>query len=248
MVLLRGCKALLQASRAAGAVWEVGAALGAHSRALASAASAAAERASSGAADVLIVGAGHNGLVAATLLARQGLNVDVYEEMDVVGGACRTEHPFTKAPGLPQSTGTGPHAVRSCTAASCPTGLPLRPRAGAYLLGVMPPELLQLLELDLPLRRRSPHYFLPSPAGGSGRYLLLGGDEDDTRAQLTRFFSQVGGWVGGRPHRPAAASADRCGRSARAFRPAPSRPALRRPAAGGLGGAPGHECRAGRAA
>lgn len=34
--------------------------------------------------------------------------------------------------------------------------------AGAYLLGVMPPELLQLLELDLPLRRRSPHYFLPT--------------------------------------------------------------------------------------
>jgi len=34
--------------------------------------------------------------------------------------------------------------------------------AGAYLLGVMPPELLQLLELDLPLRRRAPHYFLPT--------------------------------------------------------------------------------------
>ncbi len=56
-------------------------------------------------ADVLIVGAGHNGLVAATLLARQGLRVEVLEEKDIVGGACRTEYPFAKAPGLPQSTG-----------------------------------------------------------------------------------------------------------------------------------------------
>ncbi len=47
----------------------------------------------------------HNGLVAATLLARQGLKVEVYEEKDIVGGACRTEYPFAKAPGLPQSTG-----------------------------------------------------------------------------------------------------------------------------------------------
>jgi hypothetical protein len=47
----------------------------------------------------------HNGLVAATLLAQQGLRVEVFEERDMVGGACRTEYPFTKAPGLPQSTG-----------------------------------------------------------------------------------------------------------------------------------------------
>lgn len=40
--------------------------------------------------------------------------------------------------------------------------------AGAYLLGVMPPELLQLLELDLPLRRRSPHYFLPTTGDKCG--------------------------------------------------------------------------------
>lgn len=67
----------------------------------------------------------------------------------------------------------------------CPVG------AGAYLLGVMPPELLQLLSLDLPLRRRDPHYFLPSPAGGAGKHLLLGGDEEASRAQFRRFFSEV---------------------------------------------------------
>ena len=58
-----------------------------------------------GQADVAIVGAGHNGLVAATLLARQGLKVQVFEEKDMVGGACRTEYPFKRAPGLAASTG-----------------------------------------------------------------------------------------------------------------------------------------------
>ena len=41
--------------------------------------------------DVLVVGAGHNGLVAAFYLARQGLNVQVVEARDKVGGACVTE-------------------------------------------------------------------------------------------------------------------------------------------------------------
>ena len=35
---------------------------------------------------VVIVGAGHNGLVAAGYLARAGLNVQVLERRDVVGG------------------------------------------------------------------------------------------------------------------------------------------------------------------
>lgn len=55
--------------------------------------------------DVIIVGAGHNGLVASILLAMQGLRVRVIEAKDAVGGACKTEYPFKKAPGLGQSTG-----------------------------------------------------------------------------------------------------------------------------------------------
>lgn len=129
--------------------------------------------------DVAIVGAGHNGLVAAALLSKQGYKVqhraisppraptppppqvDVYEAAAVVGGACRTEYPFTKAPGLGQST-------------------------GAYLLGVMPPELLELLELRLPLMRRDPHYFLPTTGS---RYLLFGRDAAATKQQFHSFFS-----------------------------------------------------------
>ena len=111
--------------------------------------------------DVAVIGAGHNALVAATLLARAGLSVSVFEAADVVGGAARTEAPFPKVPGLRQST-------------------------GAYLLGRMPPELVTTLGIDLPLLRRDPHYFLPT-TGSS--YLLMGSDRDAVRRNYEEFFS-----------------------------------------------------------
>lgn len=113
--------------------------------------------------DVILCGAGHNGLVAAILLARAGLQVLVLEERGQVGGACKTERPFAKAPELGTST-------------------------GAYLLGLVPPELLTTLQLELPLRRRDPHYFLPTTGN---RYLLFGSDREAMRAQFLSFFSEA---------------------------------------------------------
>ena len=43
------------------------------------------------ASNVIIIGAGHNGLVAAGYLARAGLHVTVLEQRNIVGGACVTE-------------------------------------------------------------------------------------------------------------------------------------------------------------
>lgn len=111
--------------------------------------------------DVVVVGAGHNGLVAALMLARAGLEVLVIEASSVIGGAARTERPFARAPEMPTST-------------------------GAYLLGLVQPELLERLELELPLVRRDPHYFLPTT---DSRYLLFGSDAAELEAQFRRFFS-----------------------------------------------------------
>lgn len=42
----------------------------------------------------IVVGAGHNGLVAAFYLARSGAAVDVYEAQSTIGGACKSEELF----------------------------------------------------------------------------------------------------------------------------------------------------------
>ena len=97
--------------------------------------------------DVIIVGAGANGLVCAIVLARAGLRVHVLEDRPAVGGGCRTEFPFAAAPRLAASTGT-------------------------HRLGFVPADLVRQLGLELPLRPRDPCTFVPSAK--PGEYLLAG--------------------------------------------------------------------------
>ena len=52
--------------------------------------------------DAIVVGGGHNGLVAGFYLSRAGLRVLVLERRPFVGGACNTEE---FAPGFRASTG-----------------------------------------------------------------------------------------------------------------------------------------------
>jgi phytoene dehydrogenase-like protein len=112
--------------------------------------------------DVAIIGAGHNGLVAAIMLARHGLTVHVFEEQATIGGAAKTEYPFGQALQLGAST-------------------------GAYLLGLMPPELIAKLGAKFTLIRRDPHYFLPTT---DRSYLLFGSDVQALRQQFLTFFSE----------------------------------------------------------
>ena len=52
--------------------------------------------------DAVVVGGGHNGLVAGFYLARAGVKTLILERRDILGGACNTEE---FAPGFRASTG-----------------------------------------------------------------------------------------------------------------------------------------------
>jgi phytoene dehydrogenase-like protein len=96
--------------------------------------------------DVVIIGAGHNGLTCATYLAMQGLRVAVVERRKVVGGAAVTEE-F--------------HAG-------------FRNSVAAYTVSLLNPKIiadLKLREHGLNIVERRAQNFLPAP---DGRYLLTG--------------------------------------------------------------------------
>ena len=88
--------------------------------------------------DVAVVGAGHNGLICAAYLAKQGLSVVVLERTDRIGGACVTEELFD---GFHIST-------------------------ASYSLSLLLPEVIAELGLELDIRMKDPSRFHPYEDGG----------------------------------------------------------------------------------
>ncbi|MCS7225311.1 MAG: NAD(P)/FAD-dependent oxidoreductase [Armatimonadetes bacterium] len=108
--------------------------------------------------DAIVIGTGHNGLVAAALLARAGLSVAVFESRPVIGGSCTTEILWDR----------------------------FRVSTAAYVCGILHPRIIR--ELDLTRRgfhilKREPSSFTPLPDAG---YLLLGPDDTFSAEQIAR--------------------------------------------------------------
>ncbi len=124
-------------------------------------------RAGAEAIDVAVIGAGHNGLVAATLLARAGRSVIVLERRNRPGGAAVSGSPFP--------------------------GLGVRLSRYAYLVSLFPAALARTLGLDLELRARRVASY--TPCGDRG--LLVGRDDGVTRESMTRLTGDAaafGAW------------------------------------------------------
>src|SRR5215210_9418009 len=113
--------------------------------------------------DAIIVGAGHNGLVAAAYLARAGLDVLVLERREIVGGACVTEELW---PGV-------------------------RASPGAYTLSLLRRRIIDDLDLHahgLRVEVHEPYLFAPTL---DGRKVVTWSRRERTHAQLARDWSRA---------------------------------------------------------
>ena len=109
--------------------------------------------------DAIIVGGGHNGLVAAGYLQRSGLSTLVLERRHIVGGSCVTEEIF---PGFKVST-------------------------TSYVCSLMRPEIIRDLELKkfgYEIIERNPSSFSPYPGN---RYLMFWREQAKTCQEIAKF-------------------------------------------------------------
>ena len=115
--------------------------------------------------DVVVVGGGHNGLVAATYLARAGLSVLVAERLDHVGGAAVSAQAFP--------------------------GHPARLSRYSYLVSLMPEKLLSELDLDVALVSRDTASYTPTLRDGKPGGLLV--ERPEGPATVASFEQLTGG-------------------------------------------------------
>lgn len=110
--------------------------------------------------DCLIIGAGHNGLVAAAYLAKSGKSVLVLEAADHVGGAAISAEVFP--------------------------GVPARLSKYSYLVSLLPQKILDDLGVDLELVRRSVSSYTPDPMHPESGLAIPVDDEPRLRAEFRR--------------------------------------------------------------
>lgn len=98
--------------------------------------------------DAVIIGGGHNGLVAAAYLARAGRRVRVLERLDHVGGAAVSAHAFD--------------------------GVDARLSRYSYLVSLLPQRIVTDLGARIRLTRRRYSSYTPDPATSGATGLLIG--------------------------------------------------------------------------
>src|SRR5881628_1319850 len=109
--------------------------------------------------DVVILGAGHNGLVAASYLGRAGLSVLLLEKNDYIGGATTSQKLFPD--------------------------YDARLSRYAYLVSLFPEKIIRDLGLKLELRRRAIASYTPYINHGQHGALVLSNlDEDVSRRSI----------------------------------------------------------------
>jgi phytoene dehydrogenase-like protein len=114
-----------------------------------------------GSYDAVVVGGGHNGLVAAAYLARAGRSCLLLERRDELGGAAVSEQAFP--------------------------GVDARLSRYSYLVSLLPRTIVDELRLDVRLARRRISSYTPDPrAGGRHGLLVDAADDAATRASFHR--------------------------------------------------------------